>query len=584
MKKVKRILSTILAFSILTASVSAHIVSYAQSEYSISSGETLDLTVDGEGAEVAFTPTVTGVYTFGTIGEFDTIGGIFFGEELLSVNDDVDEEAGDYNFCFNCYCTAGEEYTVVVAACDEDEGDTTLYVSLSAEVTEVTFEQVVPYEHIEKTEPEFWFNEGDKLTFYFSDTESAEYVYSEDEYEFIDENEDSITDFTGCEPMIFADFDDDGNYLGSATVYFSTLTFEAEAITVENPIDDISLSLLNPLVIVFETHGDMYQFSKKDVAFYYDMPDIFNDGDILTVFYKDGRTVKYTCDIRTEYDEDWEMDLDFIYFLDKDGNELDTNYLDYYEKQDEVHWTLGTNVMYVSYMGVETEIPVEIINAGWYDDSSKHYYYDENGDMATGLTSISNKSYYFDEKGIMQTGFKTISGKKYYFGADGAAYTYRKKIGNNYYYFNGAGVLQTGWIKGSTWMYGDKTTGALKTGWFKDGGKWYWFKSDGSMVTGWQKLGGKWYWFKSDGSMVTGWQKISGKWYYFNSSGAMQTGWQKLSGKWYYFNSSGAMQTGWQKLGGKWYYFESSGAMRTANLKQGKKTYKFNSSGVCLNP
>ena len=562
----KKIMSVILAAALMLCSLSIGFTANAEPEITISAGESLDLTVDGEeGKMIAFNPDETGVYRFFSTGELDTMAAVFYDEGVIAFGDDTGdpEEPEDYNFCFSCYCEAGVNYTIHVMVYENiAEGETTLNVEKLFDVESIAFEQKKPYEYIEGTEPMFEFNNGDKIIVSCGDGEKTEYVYTGELYDFVDENEESITQVFSDFPMVDGIYDEEtDDFTGSVCVWFLNKEFEAEMITVENPVEDIAYELKEPIVIVENTHGELFQFSKKDKAFYYDMPEIYDEGNRLTVYYKNGEVITYTCTLGTEYDEEYGEDITVVTFVDKNGNELDMRYLNEYETQEETHWTLGTNSMYISYMGVETEIPVEIIKAGWYRANGKTYYYNEDGEKLTGVQRIDNKTYvfafadgrllsnmwvsvngkkyylgkdgvaltyfknvngkyyYFNGAGVMYKGWLTISGKRYYFGNDGA-YVYRKKIGNYYYYFNGAGVMQKGWIKGGVWMYGDLNSGALKTGWFKVGGKWYWFKADGTMVTGWQKIGGKWYYFNSSGSMRTANLTYKGKVYRFNSSGA----------------------------------------------------------------
>ena len=95
----------------------------------------------------------------------------------------------------------------------------------------------------------------------------------------------------------------------------------------------------------------------------------------------------------------------------------------------------------------------------------KTYYFDADGNMATGIHKIGGGTYAFDEKGVMKTGWQNIVGKKYYLGG--------------------------------------ANDGAMKTGWQTIGGKKYYFggANDGAMRTGWQTIGGKKYNFGSDGAL-----------------------------------------------------------------------------------
>ncbi|MDO4488081.1 MAG: hypothetical protein Q4B67_03195 [Eubacteriales bacterium] len=84
--------------------------------------------------------------------------------------------------------------------------------------------------------------------------------------------------------------------------------------------------------------------------------------------------------------------------------------------------------------------------------TSDWFWFDADGNMATGFRVINGKTYYFNESsdgtlGAMQTGFV--------------------KVGNDWYYF-----AETK----------DSNGGAMQTGWVQKGGKWYFLKADGKMA------------------------------------------------------------------------------------------------------
>ncbi len=188
----------------------------------------------------------------------------------------------------------------------------------------------------------------------------------------------------------------------------------------------------------------------------------------------------------------------------------------------------------------------ETIKNSWNQENGKWYYYDQNGNKATGWQNIKNTWYYMDASGVMLTGWQFIN--------------------NKWYYLNSSGAMLTGWqLINNKWYFMD-SSGAMLTGWQLINNKWYFMDSSGAMLTGWQLINNKWYFMDSSGAMLTGWQLINNKWYFMNSSGAMLTGWQFINNKWYYLNSSGAMLTGWQLINNKWYFMDSSGAMASDTM------------------
>jgi len=82
----------------------------------------------------------------------------------------------------------------------------------------------------------------------------------------------------------------------------------------------------------------------------------------------------------------------------------------------------------------------------WVTKSGKTYYYNANGEKATGLKKLKGRYYHFDKKGILyKKGWKTIKSNKYYFDKKtGAAARGLKKINGRTYYFNSKGKMQAG--------------------------------------------------------------------------------------------------------------------------------------------
>ena len=262
-------------------------------------------------------------------------------------------------------------------------------------------------------------------------------------------------------------------------------------------------------------------------------------------------------------------------------------------------------------------------------------YRNKDGSYSTNkFQKIDGDTYYFDQNGNRATGFKSIGGKTYYFDSDGKMLLRWKRINGKKYLFDPAdGHMHTGWewvSEKNAWYYLSPQTGYLLEGWLDQGGKRYYLAPvDFYAVTGWQFIGGKWYFFDTKNcDMKTGWLTDGGKTYYLASNGAMVTGTQNIGGKTYTFNSSGALVgqapaggsgttassatsasaasssgvTKWEYTGGKWkyllngnylkncfrkidgetYLFDGNGIMLTGFQKVGGKTYYFDSSGKML--
>ncbi|MDD3254142.1 MAG: hypothetical protein PHV18_16550 [Lachnospiraceae bacterium] len=146
--------------------------------------------------------------------------------------------------------------------------------------------------------------------------------------------------------------------------------------------------------------------------------------------------------------------------------------------------------------------------AGWTTVGDKHYYYYDNGQMATGLINVGGKYYYMLDDGSMVIGWLKLDSDYYYMGADGALTTGSLKLGNDSYYMrpdSGKCVLDEA---------------------VEIDGAWYFFKSDGKKLTGWLLKEGQYFYLDpaADGRLVAGTTKtIDGVSYSFAANGACTT-------------------------------------------------------------
>lgn len=273
---------------------------------------------------------------------------------------------------------------------------------------------------------------------------------------------------------------------------------------------------------------------------------------------------------------------------------------------------------------------------GWQQDADgTWYYYDQNGETATGWKQIKNVWYYFDTDGSMiADSVYEIDGKAYKFDKSGAMLTgwisYKDTpiSETEWMYANQYGVLVKGWAKlNNKWYYFyadsyvmvrgllelDEDTylfnydGSLASGWVREkyyyngalkDGDWYYADKNGVAQTGWKAIGGKWYYFDKDYYyMYNGpTADIDGKIYYLTYDGALAYGWNhhsyRYEGKtyysgWYYSGNDGIVRSGWQAINGKWYYFGkeddyylSYGEMCTGTHEIDDKLYVFNTNGA----
>ncbi len=144
----------------------------------------------------------------------------------------------------------------------------------------------------------------------------------------------------------------------TAGMDFSAYAFEY------GTIKSISYKPIQPIEFLEGTEGDI-DFDSSGNEYYYYYGDYEKDGDILTLNYENGMSVDYT--LHLNYHED------YYYWQNSDGEFLpDDNDYDnefwrtgavYYDSnQTLIHWKpCSDNYITVSYMDIETKIPVTII-------------------------------------------------------------------------------------------------------------------------------------------------------------------------------------------------------------------------------
>lgn len=139
--------------------------------------------------------------------------------------------------------------------------------------------------------------------------------------------------------------------------------------------------------------------------------------------------------------------------------------LSYYGTVKAEETSTDVNIPAVEMISKEEETTThKTIRQGFVKETSKIYYYLENGEKAKGFLEINKNTYYFDSKGMMVIGFKRIKRKKYYFNKSGKMSKGLVKIKKHNYYFNSKGVMQYGLkkIRGSKYYF--KKTGKMHKG------------------------------------------------------------------------------------------------------------------------
>ena len=270
---------------------------------------------------------------------------------------------------------------------------------------------------------------------------------------------------------------------------------------------------------------------------------------------------------------------------------------------------------------------------GWQTiDGVNHFYCNEDGTVARGLTKIGEKTYYFNENGMQQKGFVKIDGKAYFFSyANGATKTgWQTMDGLNSFYCNEDGTVAVGFqtINGKVYYFDGQHYYLKKEGFQSlDGQNYFYTYNDGSVAVGFQTINGKVYYFGSqnyylkkegfqsldgqnyfytynDGSVAVGFQTINGKVYYFGSQnyylkkegfqsldgqnyfytyndGSVAVGFQTINNKLYYFSVSNYyLKTGWQTIDGQdYFYCNEDGTVAVGNQNVEGREYLFDSNG-----
>ena len=254
---------------------------------------------------------------------------------------------------------------------------------------------------------------------------------------------------------------------------------------------------------------------------------------------------------------------------------------------------------------------------------SRRYYFDNNGCLVTGITSIGGKNYLLcdaENYGAgLPEGYTHTRGellKSYYGATDGKGIT--QEADTAMYYTNSSGILMTGWQRfkadgtayswhlfdhnsaqelisgnGNITITKQETAGKMADGWvsadiadYNVTNKYY-FKNN-RFLTGWQTIKDeegvkhKYYFDKTTGILKSGritdgrtvyylsdsgeqtgagLVRINGGYMYLDKNGAARKGWFTADGNKYYADSTtGYLYTGFHKISGKLYYFSEVSA------------------------
>lgn len=145
---------------------------------------------------------------------------------------------------------------------------------------------------------------------------------------------------------------------------------------VENPVASISYTPANPVELIKYADGywsGYWLWNEEDFTeeyvewFRYETRNIYKDGDIITVTYKDGTVTEYEC-WTDDGSSGWSGEPSSG-FVDKDGNALprgnDFSVTNFYDSQTyENQWSVGNEYeLTFSYFGRQTTVPVKIVES-----------------------------------------------------------------------------------------------------------------------------------------------------------------------------------------------------------------------------
>ena len=207
---------------------------------------------------------------------------------------------------------------------------------------------------------------------------------------------------------------------------------------------------------------------------------------------------------------------------------------------------VGTGV--VSSEGFSENESADIPSYGWYlNEVTGDWSFYKDSMLVKGWLSTGGFWYWFDDQGIMATGLTSCNGVFYFLNPGDCS--------------GPVGAMQTGWVFDSAnnvWRHFD-ASGAMQTGWLLTGGAWYWLvRANGSMAQGVSNCDGVYYHFDASGAMTTGWSLDGDAWFLSNASGELLSGWQHVGGAWYWLDGTTfEMRMGWLDADGQKYYLDA---------------------------
>lgn len=218
------------------------------------------------------------------------------------------------------------------------------------------------------------FQDGDKLVVHNNDSTTVTYVYSRDADVnhglFHSENDSFVyngDDENGVLRLENNQFDEHWvvgeNYF---TLEYMGKICEVPFVVEQNPIATVTLKLSKPYEAVESTNGywtqkEIEYYDEENNEWYYEYEDYYryyipylDDGDTLTIEYKNGETITYVYGA-FHYDDvyDWG-------FISEDGELLQGGY--YFSSEQEIQpWDVGEHYFKFYFQGVKALVPASII-------------------------------------------------------------------------------------------------------------------------------------------------------------------------------------------------------------------------------
>lgn len=314
MKKFKKLLAVILAMVMIVSLMPLTVANAADDAGALELNVPVTLCGDGTTAVFTFTPESTGWYVFRSEGGSDPYARLF-NSDFDEI--DFDDDFSEYNFTIASKLYEGYSYILEVESWVDDFEEFTVVVeeTIAAESVEImkepdntTVVEGYEYETLDYTGLELEFTMTDGTKVYWTEEEHEAVGY---EYVTIEESQDGQGHY-------YIDI--------SCGEAFSRFFFT----TIENPIESIDY------------------ISEEEISYYVNTNGMYDDDLGYFVYYAD---IPEDAKVRVNYYDGTSETFEFYGDV----------FFDYYSKQDETPWTVGTNYMYISHLGVETEVPVEIL-------------------------------------------------------------------------------------------------------------------------------------------------------------------------------------------------------------------------------